>query len=172
MKLKYLFLLTLFINSSLTYSQNKCRTEIKYAVTRNTAISQALNSFIESEKKCSYYHDSLIIVMNNWFEENQNYLNITIESVPKYVFSTKSIPFGFLTHNGHYVFLEGEIISDLYSLSDSVKSFPHLFKYNKMRMSTDTLELINDDSYSIWFYIYKRGDMQYIEGTPYCPRKK
>lgn len=120
----------------------------------NQDLAKIFDKVIHHEKKCDYYNDSLFFSVH--LQEKEGSLNVQIEPIGNRKIQLGNEK-GCIEHQGHLFFVEGKNLdSTLFSITGKSKNIIYYKSENLIDSKTGEaiLDVIEDDSFSIWVYRY------------------
>ena len=141
--------------SALSVKAQHAKQEIKlpYLTLQNKEFSEILDSFYQSEKKCSYYSSDLLFSIDIQKLEKSEHYFITIESLADTNFVlAQPAPRGYFVFKNHLVFVHDTFGKNLFSISSEKKVFTYMDYTKEKSDSLNVVHNYNDDSYAMWAY--------------------
>jgi hypothetical protein len=155
---KILILVFLMLNSFNIFSQHKEKIiELKCLEVKNEGLSLVLDSILTNEKKCTYFNNKLIFVINVK-KLGKNSL-LQIESIKDKNIAIDQNSYGYFNFKNHLFFVGGEFSYDLFTDSKKLKKFNYLDydpRYQENN-SNVVITVFTDDSFSQWEFIFVKG---------------
>lgn len=141
--------------SAFSVKAQHAKQEIKlpYLMLQNKEFSEILDSFYQSEKKCSYYSSKLLFAIDIQKLEKSEHYFITIESLADTNLALGlPAPRGYFIFKNHLVFVYDTFGKNLFSISAEKKVFTYIDYTKEKSGSPNVVNTYNDDSFSIWAY--------------------
>jgi hypothetical protein len=182
-KIKVLLTLFLLIIGIFGYCQTKTeKIELTKYQVRDTNLINIIDKFLQSEKICDYYSDSLkisidICDLNGKIDSpciDSDTLSISISSTMfDNVLFLNAI--GYFFYQGHLFSICNVATEKLFVSTDSIMEFNYTkISYNKKTESSTSIPLIqlDDDSWTMWIYKFISGKLILESQMPNCPNRK
>lgn len=133
--------------------------DMKLLEVKNNDLKGILSSFIQHEKRCTYYDPDLTIIIQ--FESFDSLELIQIEATKKVTLFGNELGGGiFLSHE---FIVRGETIGDFFEVVKGTAFKYHTYVDNTTLNQTK----IEDDSFTIWVCDYSEG-LKIIDKQTYC----
>jgi hypothetical protein len=154
---KLLITLLILINIQCTPNDLIQEREMSILEVIHPELQQILTSYIEHEKRCSYYSDELIFHL--LFYEYENVIEVHISSSNIYPIVYQSNEYGVLLHHHHLIIVQGIYVNDLFNDTDKTRILKF---YNSDRMTWEELYDLADDDESYTFWVYKYVNNEFV----------
>ena len=161
--LSIFYLLTFVCN----FIQAKDMDSLMVIKLQSSELQEILNDVIKHEKRCDYYDPKIIYKINIQLVNDDYRLQIGTVGSNLVQIGNES---GCFTYQGHFFIIAGLLPESLFAKTNHKK----FIKYYKSKEGYDPetgeviLDLIEDDSFSYWNYLYKDRTFKLIEVLTYC----
>lgn len=133
------------------------------------SLNKIISKFVDNESEMFYYNDTLSIIVEVYKREGLIFFHLTTSKNKVGVYEDIDY-FGYNKINDHYVFYTNEVFShtkDVFKITGSMKLFPIIApveKSNNNSQGNIIIDVIEDDTFNYWDYIYKDGEFFLIGG--------
>ncbi len=135
---------------------------------KNEKLTTILDNIISHERGCDYYNPDLIFTIHSQFINDANILligSIGIET------TRLGNELGCFEYQGHLFIVYGHRFDNtLFVATNKRKKMSyHIPVKDKCIENLELiLEIIEDDTFSFWYYEYNEGDFVFLEKSTYC----
>lgn len=165
---KHVFIYVLFFCTigSLANSQDLKIIQLPFVSMKDTAIKIILDSVVTFEKRCDYYNDSTIFVINV-FPKNKDLYSVQITSTNKLNFAMyfSNTVLGCFYYQNH-LFVVFDDDNKLFKKTNKKSSIEYLqFNFSKSKNSPKITVSAKDESRTYWYYTYVNNKFYTIAKT-------
>jgi len=135
---------------------------------RNEKLITILDNIINHEIGCDYYNPDLLFAIHSQFINDTNILligSIGIET------TRLGNELGCFEYQGHLFIVYGYWLDNtLFVATNERKKMSYHIPSKDICIENQelTLEFIEDDTFSFWYYEYNEGDFVFLEKSTYC----